>query len=104
MDATMKAYYFGCWNSVGHYTHDPKGKHVYSKRGGGFYPDDQPWEKIDGMLTPGQRNDQGRLVYDAMSKEHQGEAALHHKDGWTALAIHDFTVDSRPNSNSVFLL
>lgn len=38
-----------------------------------------------------------------MAPAQQGKAAIHHKDGWTALAIHDFTVDSRPNSNSVFL-
>jgi hypothetical protein len=28
---------------------------------------------------------------------------LRHKDGWTAFAMHDYTVDQRPGSNSVFL-
>lgn len=35
-------------------------------------------------------------------EQEQGSASLHHKQGWTALAIWDRTGDHRLNSNSVF--
>lgn len=67
-----------------------------------WYPD-TPWEEhVDGKLTSGKRNLRGRLDYHAMDLPNQSRAALHHKDGWTALSMHDFSVDSRPNSNSNF--
>lgn len=40
----------------------------------------------------------------ATSAEVQGEAALHHKAGWTALAWWDFTGDKRGASNSVIFV
>lgn len=91
------AYFFGCWRDVGHYWWRPVG-------GGRFTlgvekiswrefeygcPTDQPWGHVDGKLYP--------------RPSGQSEAALHHKDGWTALAMVDRTVDSRPGSNSVFM-
>lgn len=93
-----KAIYFGCLGGVGHFYYDIAGRSlgIRSKELG------LPWERVDGALTPGKRDRRGRLDYHAQDATHQGEAAIHHKDGWTALAIHDFTVDSRPGSNSVF--
>lgn len=49
-----------------------------------------PFEAIDGQLTP-------------RSTTRHGAAAVHHRDGWTALACHDYSVDSRGASNAVFL-
>jgi hypothetical protein len=49
-----------------------------------------PFGEVDGRLTP-------------PATTTQGAAALHHCGGWTALAIHDYSVDRRPGSNSVFL-
>lgn len=43
----------------------------------------------------------GRAMYPSNGR--QGHAALHHKDGWTALCINDRSVDSRPGSHSAFL-
>lgn len=31
-------------------------------------------------------------------------AAVHHKDGWSAIAFWDNSVDNRPGSNSVFMV
>lgn len=99
MTTTEKAIYFGCWGGVGHFYYDANRQSlgISAKQLG------LPWEHVDGALTPGKRDRRGRLDYDAMSKTQQGKAAIHYKDGWTAIAIHDFTVDSRPGSNSVFL-
>lgn len=80
-------YYFGCIGDTGHYlwmspwAHAP---HIIMHK-------DNPWgTSIDGKLCP-----PGAQV--------QGQALLHHLNGWTALAFWDRSVDSRPGSCSVFL-
>jgi hypothetical protein len=78
----MRIYYFGCRGEVGHYLHDPKGGRSLDWR---FLP----WGKIDGGLCPDGTRD-------------QGITELHQKDGWTALAFWDYSIDKRPGSNSVF--
>jgi hypothetical protein len=85
-------YYFGCVGEVGH--------GFYGGAKGTWLDNPSPWPRVDGALTPGRRDSRGRLE----GKGKQGEASLHHLGGWTALAIHDFSVDSRPGSNSVFLI
>lgn len=82
--------YFGCIRESGHYMWDARGRKSY-------HDIPQPWGySIDGKLCP---------PGDPWAKngQPQGSAALHHKDGWTALAFWDRTVDSRPGSNSAFL-
>lgn len=52
---------------------------------------ENPWKyAVDGKLQP-------------EGKETEGLAKLHHKDGWTALAFWDRTVDTRPGSCSTYL-
>lgn len=87
--------YFGCWNSTGHFFFGVGGKSVtYERARGGreavHRREPSPWGRGYEVekLAPGTKV--------------QGTAALHHKNGWTALAIDDFTVDSRGNSKSVF--
>ena len=77
-------YYFGCIGDSGHYLW----RNDYNR---GLDFDVTPWgTDIDtGLCPPG--------------NQPQGLAALHHKDGWTALAFWDRSVDKRPGSNSVFL-
>lgn len=84
VSADHKAIHFGCWYQSGHFFHDTEGRSL------GLSASDLrlPWEFVDGRLTPRSGG--------------QGRAALHRKGGWTALAVHDFTVDSRPGSNTVF--
>lgn len=51
-----------------------------------------PWGSYpDGTLVP-------TTTYE------NGLALLHHKDGWTALAFHDQSGDTRPGSHSTFLV
>lgn len=76
----MRVYYFGCWNQVGHYLKDHEGKNIFDN--------DLPWERIDGVLCP-----------DDTIK--QGVVKIHHKNGWTAAAFWDYSIDSRLGSNSV---
>jgi len=84
----MKVYYYGVIDNdhLGHYLYEP----------GSIMTVDytiQPWlEQVDCGLCP--KNADGQV---------QGLAALHHKDGWTALAMWDRTGDSRANSCSVIL-
>lgn len=93
-----KAIFFGCWRRAGHFYFDGAGHNLgLDARDLGL-----PWDHVDGRLTPGQRDDRGRLSYEARSRSQQGKAAIHHKGDWSAIAIHDFTGDSRPGSNSVF--
>lgn len=79
--------YFGCIGEAGHYLWNHRGRQTTD------WASIQPWgEEVDGGLAP---QDNG---------ERQGEALLHHKGGWTAIAFWDRSVDSRPGSNSAFLV
>lgn len=87
----MRTFYFGTRGSPGHWLVDEHRSQIKTnhKYGDEFrWEWDGPWHDIDGALAP--------------SRAHQGEALLHHKDGWTALAFWNRTDDSRPGSNSVF--
>lgn len=82
--------YFGCIGESGHYLWSSPYRRTRDI-------DETPWGmKIDGKLCP-PADPWGR------NGQPQGRAALHHKDGWTALAFWDRSVDKRPGSNSVFV-
>lgn len=78
----MKVLYFGCIREVGHYLYDTKWTRSLD-----FSV--VPWDEIDGKLCPQETTD-------------QGASELHQKEGWTALAFWDYSIDKRPGSNSVF--
>lgn len=101
------AFYFGCVDQAGHY--------LWGASGGG-----RPLRlRRDGMETllgtmPGWTRKEGNkkalipwgwMIDGKLIPQHygEGEAALHHKDGWTALAFWDMSVDTRPRSVSCFL-
>ena len=78
----MRVYYFGCDGQAGHYMHLPNMLTDWK------FLDSNPWGwKIDYEILKGR----------------EGQYVLTHKDGWTALSFHDYTVDQRPGSNSSFL-
>jgi hypothetical protein len=82
--------YFGCWRESGHYLFHPGMRSVR-------HTDDikLPWDRYDAVLAPTtQPGGYG-------NEQKEGICALHHKDGWTALAFWDRSVDSRPGSNSI---
>lgn len=82
-----RAFYFGCGDEAGHYLFNHRMRRERWPWSGGASP--FPWDRIDGRLNP--------------EREVEGQALLHHKDGWTALAFADRTVDRRPGSNSTFI-
>jgi hypothetical protein len=86
--------YFGCWGHMGHFLYDVKGSKISLEE------TNLPWksEELDGRLCPGySRKPQQQLQFE-------GEAIVHYRDGWTALAFWDRSFDTRYGSNSVFLL
>ena len=85
--AGRNVYLFGCrYGEAGHFWW-PR-RMTGSSIGG---PVGFPWERVDGALTP-------------KHSATQGAAALHHLNGWTALAFHDFLIDSRGGSNTVIAI
>ena len=83
----MRVYYFGCIEHAGHYMWLPGPSSEYR----GDFLRTNPWGyEIDGGLCPA-------------GKEVEGQALLHHKDGWTALSFWDRSVDHRGKCNSSFL-
>jgi hypothetical protein len=95
--ATIEAYYFGCQREAGHYWWRKYGGHAYDVEkivGPNLHP------RIDGGFCPGSvRGDPWKRT----RPEIEGEAALHHVDGWTVLSFWDRSVDSRGASNSNFV-
>jgi hypothetical protein len=89
----VKVFYFGCWDAIGHFLWTPSGVSVPLST--------TPWgNAVDTGLCPGKRDRRGEV---ACENQREGEAALHHLDGWTALAFWDRSVDTRHGSNSAFL-
>lgn len=82
--------YFGCWGgSLGHWLRTEHGKQV------DFEQEQRRWKiinfaKIDGGFCP--------------RRGGHGAAQLSYVDGWTILALIDYSRDSRPGSNAAFLL
>ena len=87
-----KVYYFGCVERAGHYMWNPpldSAQWPYRYDSDFFY--NNPWGyEVDGRLCPS-------------GPEIEGSALIHHKDGWTALAFWDRSIDKRGKCNSVFL-
>lgn len=84
-------FYYGPWEQPGHFLFDEAGFKV------GHNP--IPWGySIDGVLQPGCYLD--RCRWEHRGPQNEGEALLHHKDGWTALCFWDRSVDERMGCNS----
>lgn len=92
----MLGYYYGCIKTVGHRMHTVKLQQIYGWRSPwGVYP--------DGTLAPHTSKRCGNGCSTCACTQPEGVSAVHHKDGWTALAFWDRSIDRRTNSNSVFL-
>lgn len=67
-----------------------------------------PWKSndIDGTLQPGMILWRDHWISESQHggrSYHEGEAVIHHKDGWTALSFWDSTIDTRPGCSSTYL-
>lgn len=92
--------YFGCWGQAGHYLFGEGGHHISSERlPAGFVETfgDHGWG-LDAKFCPGYVG-----PYQRDREEHEGEALLHHVNGWTVLAFWDRSVDKRGGCNSNFV-
>jgi hypothetical protein len=85
-------YFWGCVQSVGHYLWGFKGGRLANVRHDGRVP----WKLVDGVLCPGADHN----GYAESYRQVEGQAKLHHRDGWTALAWWDRSVDRRGGANA----
>ena len=88
-----RVFYFGCEHGYGHrMACRPHANGQDEQLALSHFVDSNPWgPKVDaGLCPPGPQT--------------EGVTRLHHKDGWTALAFWDRSVDHREGSNSVFLV
>lgn len=92
---TTKLFYFGPLDEAGHYLWDQSHRRLWPEMVG-------PWRlgELDGGLCPNVHQD---AVWKRTGPEIEGDAILHHKDGWTALAFWDRSVDTRPACCSVYV-
>lgn len=83
--------YFGCWGtSLGHYLHADDGREIRYDYKNHIWPIINS-NKIDGNFTP-------------KSDYSHGAAKLWYSAGWTILAFHDYSRDTRPGSNAAFII
>jgi hypothetical protein len=86
--AMVNCLYFGCIGGLGHRVHTPGGKQISESN-----LDNCPWSIGEMELLPPKGISQ-----------RQFEASYHTKNGWSAIAYWDRTVDPRMNSKSVFMV
>ena len=97
---SAEVYYFGCWGpEKGHFWFLTRGRCIYREPGG--MPRSLT-SRIDCGLCPNTPPPDD--PYGNAGPQNQGEALLHHIEGWTVLAFWDRTVDHRGNSNSAFVV
>lgn len=87
-----KLFFFGCWTNLGHHLFNTRAISVSADRAG------LPWAEPDMDQCPGWRK--SKDVNFPEDQQIEGRAKLHHKDGWTALAWWDRSVDHRYGSNA----
>lgn len=89
--------YFGPYREAGHFFFDENGWQLMRDEVRKL-----PWQyELDGTLQPGQVLWRGHWVQRGPMI--QGEALLHHKDGWTAISMWDSSVDTRPGCSSTYI-
>lgn len=96
-----KMFYFGPWDQAGHYLYYEDGRSVRHE-----VEKLLPWGHvgqeigIDGVLQPGCAKDRWGHWRHRDSPQIEGEALIHHLNGWTALSFWDRSVDKRGACNS----
>lgn len=89
---SVPIYYFGSLSAKGdHFLRAPGQKPASADR------KLIPWPDLDAALCPG-----FVMAGTPPQAQVEGKAKLHHKDGWTALAFWDRSLDTRYGSNSAF--
>ena len=86
---TVEAYYFGCWGDTGHYWWRPSKERLSFKDAKDRFP--TLYVQIDTGFCP-------------KNTQREGVCTLNHIDGYTILSFWDRSVDTRPGSNSNFIV
>jgi hypothetical protein len=86
-DVAMQPLFFGCVGGDGHYVYTSEGHYVPRSTN---LPAGKFLQQHDGQLVP--------------KTATQGAAQIHHFPDFTVIAAHDFSIDSRPGSNAMFLI
>ena len=96
-----RMFYFGPWSEPGHYFFDERGRTLWRETLPSNFPFGHDTGKVfvDGRLQPGCPDQNDRLKRRTR-QEIEGEALLHHIQGWTALCFWDRSVDKRGACNS----
>ncbi len=91
-----RMFYFGPWDQAGHFFWSEHGGRVTRE-----VENSLPWKdwEIDGKLQPRCYDKRGHWEH---GREVEGEALLHHKNGWTCLSFWDRSVDTRGACNSTY--
>lgn len=94
----VEVYYFGAWGHPGHYLWTPDGRTSWDAQRR------LPWKDIDGPLAGDPALEDPRQCgrWDS-ERQPEGQARLHYRDGWTALAFWDRSCDPRHGSNSALI-
>ena len=97
--------YFGPLKESGHFMFYENGQEVSPHR---LADTITPWKAndIDGTLQPGMILWREHWVKESERggrSWREGEAVIHHKDGWTALSFWDSTIDTRPGCSSTYI-
>lgn|ERR1039458_2446622 len=96
----VKMFYFGPWESAGHFLVLEGGRSVRDDERESFpWNENSPSNGIDCQLQPGCEWKNGFWKHGA---EVEGQALLHHRNGWTALSFWDRSVDTRGACNSTY--
>lgn len=88
--------YFGCWGEPGHYLYDCEHRMIVRQEAAIWRS-----RNLDAGYCPNAAVDS---FWIAHGPQIEGEALLHHVDGWTVLAFWDRSGDRRSGSNSAFLM
>lgn len=85
-------FYFGCIRGAGHYLWQSPGSTIYARAAASHIPgaNNKLFECLDGVFAPGGTTQQGVYQVSIIPPV-------------TIVAWHDYTVDSRPGSNSALV-
>lgn len=101
---TIDAVFWGAWGVGSGHSFHAAVRHHHNDRPRDAIP--EAWRASPEKLWPKLYGEDsiGRPSVDRELAEPQGVAAIHHLDGWTAVAFYDRTFDRRYNCGSVFFL
>lgn len=99
-------FYYGCWGGTGHYLWTPRGHLADEDRALPWAPNEiDPRLAGDPALVNLRMRSAGLFVWDGdVVHQPEGMVRVHRREGWTALAWWDRSLDRRFGSNVAFFV